>query len=148
MTSYLLDTNILLRSVDPNSENCSLARNAVNKIIEEGGNCYITPQILVEFWVVATRPINVNGLGWTTQKTQEEINEFLSQFSLLVETADIFLFWLNLVSEYDIKGKRTHDIRLIAVMKTYNITHLLTFNPTDFIPIPNITILRPQDLIQ
>ena len=119
----------------------------MNKIIEEGVTCYITSQILVEFWVVATRPTDVNGLGWTVKKTQQEINEFLSQFSLLAETADIFLFWLSLVSEYDIKGKRTHDIRLIAVMKTYNITHLLTFNPTDFIPIPNITILRPQDII-
>ena len=145
--NYLLDTNILLRSIDPNSESYSLARNAVNKIIEEGGTCYITSQILVEFWVVATRPTDVNGLGWTVKKTQQEINDFLSQFSLLAETADIFLLWFSLVSEYNIKGKRTHDIRLLAVMKTYKITHLLTFNPTDFIPIPNITILRPQDII-
>ncbi len=145
--NYLLDTNILLRSVDPNSSNYSVARNAVNKIIEEGGTCYITSQILVEFWVVATRPTDVNGLGWTVKKTQQEINDFLSQFSLLAEIPDIFLFWLSLVSEYEIKGKRTHDIRLIAVMKIYKITHLLTFNPTDFIPIPNITILRPQDII-
>ncbi|ACB54491.1 hypothetical protein cce_5145 [Crocosphaera subtropica ATCC 51142] len=145
--NYLLDTNILLRSVDPNSSSYSLARNAVNKIIEEGGNCYITSQVLVEFWVVATRPTDVNGLGWTVKKTQKEIEEFLAQFPLLTETADIFLFWLNLVTEYEIKGKRIHDIRLLAVMKTYKITHLLTFNPTDFIPIPNITILRPQNII-
>lgn len=148
MTNYLLDTNILLRSVDPNSESYSLVRNAVNNLVSEGGNCYITPQVLVEFWVVATRPINVNGLGWTTQKSQEEINEFLDQFYLLTENADVFPVWLSLVTEYDIKGKRAHDIRLLAVMKIHQITHLLTFNPTDFIPIPNITILRPQDLIQ
>ncbi len=46
-----------------------------------------------------------------------------------------------------VKGKRTHDIRLLAVMKASKITHLLTFNPDDFIPVPNITIVHPQDFI-
>jgi predicted nucleic acid-binding protein len=83
MMNYLLDTNILLRSADPNSESYFLVRNAVNSLIEEGGTCYITPQVLIEFWAVATRPLNVNGLGWTAQKTHQEINQILSQFSLL-----------------------------------------------------------------
>ncbi|MDJ0539007.1 MAG: PIN domain nuclease, partial [Microcystis sp. M53603_WE2] len=60
---------------------------------------------------------------------------------------DIFPLWFQLVTIYNIKGKRTHDIRLLAVMKASNITHLLTFNPDDFIRIPNITIVHPQDFI-
>jgi hypothetical protein len=121
--------------------------NVVDMIIRQGGECLITSQILIEFWVVATRPNDVNGLGWTTQKTQQEIDQILSQFSLLEESPDIFPLWFQLVTIYNIKGKRTHDIRLLAVMKAFNITHLLTFNPDDFIPIPNITILHPQDFI-
>lgn len=116
-------------------------------IIRQGGECLITSQILIEFWVVATRPKDVNGLGWTTQKTQHEINQILSQFFLLEESPDIFSLWFQLVTTYNIKGKRTHYIRLLAVMKASNITHLLTFNPDDFIPIPNITIVHPQDFI-
>ena len=147
MTQYLLDTNILLRASDPNSSSYPLIMNVVDMIIRQGGECLITSQILIEFWVVATRPKDVNGLGWTTQKTQQEINQILSQFSLLEESPDIFPLWFQLVTIYNIKGKRTHDIRLLAVMKAFNITHLLTFNPDDFIPIPNITILHPQDFI-
>jgi predicted nucleic acid-binding protein len=121
--------------------------NFVNLIIRQGGKCLITPQVLIEFWAVATRPLNVNGLGWTAKKTQEEINQILSQFSLLEETPDIFPLWFQLVTDYNIKGKRTHDLRLLAVMKAHNITHLLTFNSEDFIPLPNITIVQPQDFI-
>jgi len=147
MTQYLLDTNILLRASDPNSSSYPLIMNVVDMIIRQGGECLITSQILIEFWVVATRPNDVNGLGWTTQKTQHEINQVLSQFSLLEESPDIFPLWFQLVTTYNIKGKRTHDIRLLAVMKASNITHLLTFNPDDFIPIPNITIVHPQYFI-
>lgn len=44
-------------------------------------------------------------------------------------------------------GKRTHDARIVAVMLANGITHLLTFNPSDFVGISSITITRPQDLI-
>jgi predicted nucleic acid-binding protein len=145
MTRYLLDTNILLRACDPNSESYPIVINSINEIIEQGGEIVITPQVLIEFWVVATRPLNVNGLGWTTHKARQEIEQILSQFSLLKETPDIFSFWFQLVSEYNIQGKRTHDIRLLAVMKAHHITHLLTFNPDDFISLAEITIVRPRE---
>ena len=147
MTQYLLDTNILLRGSDPNSPSYSLVMNSINKLIEEGKQCLITPQVLIEFWVVATRPLEVNGLGWTPKKTQEEISIILSQFSLLEDNPNIFTIWFKLVKNYNIQGKRTHDIRLLAVMIVYNIPYLLTFNPRDFISIPNITIIHPQDII-
>ena len=147
MTQYLLDTNILLRGSDPNSPSYSLVMNSINKLIEEGKQCLITPQVLIEFWVVATRPLEVNGLGWTPKKTQEEISIILSQFSLLEDNPNIFTIWFKLVKNYNIQGKRTHDIRLLAVMIVYNIPYLLTFNPRDFIQLPNITIIHPQDII-
>lgn len=147
MTQYLLDTNILLRGSDPNSPSYSLVMNSINKLIEEGKQCLITPQVLIEFWVVATRPLEVNGLGWTPKKTQQEISIILSQFSLLEDNPNIFPIWFKLVKNYNIQGKRTHDIRLLAVMIVYNIPYLLTFNPRDFIQLPNITIIHPQDII-
>jgi predicted nucleic acid-binding protein len=78
MIKYLLDTNILLRACDPNSSSYLVAMNAVDTIIKQGGECFITSQNLVEFWVVATRPIDVNGLGWTTSKTSTEIKQILA----------------------------------------------------------------------
>lgn len=147
MPQYLLDTNILLRSRDPNSPSYQLVSNCVDLLVSRGDSCVITAQVLVEFWVVATRPIPVNGLGWTPEETRAKTAQLLSQFALLPETDDIFTTWLDLVTTYRVMGKRTHDLRLIAVMLTHNVTHLLTLNPRDFPTVPNLTIVQPQDLL-
>lgn len=69
MTNYLLDTNIILRFTDTNSAEYDLINTAISQILVEGGQCFITSQVITEFWVVATRPMSVNGLGWTVEKT-------------------------------------------------------------------------------
>lgn len=107
MIKYLLDTNILLRVADKSSQEHHLVVKSVTKILENENQCVITAQVLVEFWVVATRPLNVNGLGWTPEQTSEKINLFINQFILLAETPEIFSHWFNLVIKYNIKGKRT-----------------------------------------
>jgi predicted nucleic acid-binding protein len=147
MNQYLLDTNILLRAADTSSATHSLSNNAINQIIIDRNECVITSQVLIEFWVVATRPTDVNGLGWSISQTEYHVNDLLNNFTLLPETPDIFTNWLKLVTDHDIKGKRTHDIRLLAVMKAHDITHLLTFNPQDFIQIPEIKIVHPQEIV-
>lgn len=105
---------------------------------------FITSQNIVEFWVVATRPTQVNGLGWSVEQTRTEIEQILSQFPQLEETPQIFPHWLNLVTSYQIQGKRVHDARLVAVMLAHGVTHLLTFNPDDFRSINEIVVVHPQ----
>lgn len=147
MSRYLLDTNILLRAVDPASTDYNTAVNAIAHLLTQTYECCITAQVLIEFWVVATRPTAVNGLGWSIEQTQLEIEQLLDQFPFLDDTPQIFTTWLQLVNQYAVKGKRTHDIRLLAVMMTHAITNLLTFNPSDFIAVPGIAIVHPQDII-
>lgn len=148
MNLYLLDTNILLRIADTSSPQHSLALAAITNILSKGDKCVITSQVLIEFWVVATRPVEVNGLGWTTELTAEKMRQFIAQFRILKETQEIFTNWFKLVTTYNIRGKRTHDIRLLAVMTVYQIPYLLTLNPSDFIPVPDITIIQPQNLLE
>ncbi|HEY9850808.1 MAG TPA: hypothetical protein V6D28_15180 [Leptolyngbyaceae cyanobacterium] len=90
MATYLLDTNILLRSSDPTSPSQALADISVTRLLSRNDRLYITSQNIVEFWVVATRPAQVNGLGWSVQQTHTEIEQILSQFPLLEETPEIF----------------------------------------------------------
>jgi predicted nucleic acid-binding protein len=90
VTKYLLDTNILLRASDRTSPRYDLAVNSVASLIAQGHKCVITPQVLIEFWVVATRPIDVNGLGWSVERTESKINQLISQFTLVEETEAIF----------------------------------------------------------
>ncbi|MBC5795455.1 type II toxin-antitoxin system VapC family toxin [Sphaerospermopsis sp. LEGE 00249] len=124
----------------------NLIRNTISEILLRGGQCFITSQVIIEFWVVATRPVNVNGLGWTVEQTTQAVQMLISQFDLLAETPDVFSIWLNLVTTYNISGKRTHDIHILAVMIAHNISHVLTLNPKDFIDVPEITIIHPENM--
>jgi predicted nucleic acid-binding protein len=146
MTNYLLDTNILLRSRDIISPDFHLVDKTIKYLISNNHQCFITSQVIIEFWVVATRPVNVNGLGWTVEQTTQAVQMLINQFDLLEETPDVFSIWLNLVTTYNISGKRTHDIHILAVMLAHNITHILTLNPKDFIAVPEITIIHPQSM--
>lgn len=84
-----------------------------------------------------------------TQTISGKLKEFwlLNRFPLLEESQQIFSNWLELVTVNGVIGKRTHDIRIVATMLACEITHLLTFNPSDFAVTSSITIVRPQDLV-
>jgi predicted nucleic-acid-binding protein len=90
MAAYLLDTNILLRSSDPDSPWQILADTSVTQLLMKNHQLWITSQNIIEFWVVATRPVNVNGLGWSIEKTRTELEQILNQFPKLEETPQIF----------------------------------------------------------
>ncbi|QEI44125.1 hypothetical protein BMF77_04753 [Dolichospermum sp. UHCC 0315A] len=146
MSNYLLDTNILLRSRDTTSPDFHLVDKTIKYLISNNHQCFITSQVIIEFWVVATRPVNVNGLGWTGKQTTQAVQMLINQFDLLEEIPDVFSIWLNLVTTYNISGKRTHDIHILAVMLAHNISHILTLNPKDFIAVPEVTIIHPQSI--
>lgn len=90
---YLVDTNILLRSCQPDHPMYSAASTAVEILLLQGNNLYITPQNIVEFWNVATRPLNKNGLGMTVQQANNEVDSFESLISLKLDTPTIHQHW-------------------------------------------------------
>lgn len=144
MTSYLLDTNVVMRFCNPDDVQHQSATDAIARLLMQSDECFLASQVIVEFWVVATRPTQVNGLGWTVEQTRSTIDQLLERFPLLEESPQIFSNWLDLVTTNRVMGKRTHDARIIAAMLTNGITHLLTFNPGDFSGISNITVTHPQ----
>jgi predicted nucleic acid-binding protein len=148
MTNFLLDTNILLRMADEGAPQHLLAGEAVSILLARGNEVYVTAQNLIEFWAVATRPREANGFGWNTEQTASEIEQIRNRFPLLADSPEIVTRWLTLVTDQDIKGKKVHDARLVAVMQGHGVTQLLTFNTDDFKGYPNITLLHPQDVGQ
>jgi predicted nucleic acid-binding protein len=64
---------------------------------------------------------------------------------MLEDQAGIFPAWLQLVKQYDVQGKKVHDARLVAVMQTHSISHLLTFNVDDFHRFAGITAVHPSE---
>lgn len=61
----LADTNILLRSLHLQHPHHDVAKNALKLLRLRNETLCVAPQNLVEFWAVATRPLNENGLGMT-----------------------------------------------------------------------------------
>jgi len=143
---YLADTNILLRWVTPADPQHSLAVNAVKALQRHGETVHITPQNLIEFWNVATRPAAKNGLGMSPAEAERQVESLEMLFPLVPDTPDVYREWRRLVSEAGVSGVKVHDARLAAVMLANGLTHVLTFNPDDFRRFPGITVVTPQDV--
>ena len=59
----LIDTNVLLRSAEPGHAHYQSSVDSIDILRRMGHELTIVPQVLYEFWSVATRPIVNNGLG-------------------------------------------------------------------------------------
>ncbi len=145
-TSYLLDTNLLTRSAQPQAPEYPIATAAIAKLLRQGDRLCLTPQNLIEFWAVATRPVSARGLDLTAAQAAAELHYFQNIFDLLPDVPAIYDAWLRLVLTHDVQGKQAHDARLVAVMKAHGITHLLTFNIADFRRFSEITLVHPRDV--
>lgn len=93
MSRYLLDTNIVLRFSDPRDRQHNLVTDAVFRVTAQGDQCVITSQVLIEFWVVATRPVTVNGFGWSVEQTRASIDRLLNIFPRLEDRPEVFPIW-------------------------------------------------------
>jgi predicted nucleic acid-binding protein len=61
--NVLVDTNLLTRAAEPAHPMHEIAARAVAELSRRDERLYLVPQVLVELWVVATRPTGENGLG-------------------------------------------------------------------------------------
>src|SRR3989442_13011795 len=144
--SFLVDTNVLLRSIQQTHPMHVDAERATTLLIIQGQPVSIIAQNLVEFWAVATRPAVNNGLALSIDETARHVDMFKRVFTLLADNPDIFLEWERLVDQHKVIGRQVHDARLVAAMKVHKVTHLLTFNTDDFKRYDGITIVDPKDV--
>lgn len=144
---FLVDSNILLRHVEPKHPMHTEAVDAVAALLNAGESVFIIPQNISEFWNVCTRPLNKNGLGFTPAQTDTELNHIESLLTVLLDNALIYPEWRQLVVNHAVSGVQVHDARIVAAMKAHHITNLVTFNSADFKRYTGITVMTPQDVI-
>jgi predicted nucleic acid-binding protein len=130
--AFLIDASVLVRLANAADAHHAVAARAVLELHRRGESLHITPQVLVEFRNVATRPKAVNGAGLPIVDAEAHAATFESKFPLLADTADVYPAWKTLVSALGIIGKQVHDARLVAVCHVHRATHLLTFNFSHF----------------
>ena len=111
----LLDTNVLLRIVDKSSSQHLAAAEAV-RIISERSRIVIVPQIAHEFWAVATRSAESNGLGMNVSQADQHLMDIVDEFPLLRDERGILQHWWELVRKHSVAGVRSYDARIVAAM--------------------------------
>ena len=139
----LIDTNILLRSAQPNHPLYPQATSAVAKLMRDRHEVFVCAQNVVEFWNVATRPAELNGLGLSQEEALLEVSSIEGFFTLLPDVPSIYATWKEVVREHRVQGVKVYDTRLVAVMTVYRVDSVLTFNAADFKRYTSIAILHP-----
>ena len=148
MSSWLLDTNMLLRSIDQSCAEYKCANDALVGITERGHEQHVANQSMFEFWVVATRSVERNGLGLPVAQVASLLDQFEEDYINQPDPPSLLGEWRRLVYRYSIKSFKAHDIRLVAYARVSGIPRLLTFNTEDFKALNSeIEVVSPHDFL-
>jgi predicted nucleic acid-binding protein len=142
---HLADTNILIHSIDQTHAMHSDAVTALRSLLRSGERVYVTPQNIIEFWNVCTRPLDRNGLGLSPAEADRETSRLEGVLTLLPDVPAIYFEWRRLVVAHSVSGVRVHDARIVAAMNVYGVSNLLTFNGPDFTRYLGIQVVHPKD---
>ena len=149
--AHPLDTGVLLRLVNAQDEMHAVVRQAVQCLLDRQEELFTTTQDVAEYWNVATRAVDQNGLGLpiaTAANLLETIIE--ATCAVLVEQASVYGELKRLVRTYNVSGKQVHDARLTAMMIAWKVDAVLTLNDRDFrrYEPEGIAIVTPSSLAQ
>jgi predicted nucleic acid-binding protein len=139
----LVDTNVLLRMVQPSHSMHAQAMSVVTALRMQDEMLCVVPQVLYEFWVVATRPVQPNGLGMTAAEADVDLAKIIQRFRLIRDERAIFDPWRRLVTQHQVLGKNAHDARLVAAMQRHGIARIVSFDASDFKRFPGVTVVDP-----
>ena len=138
---YIPDTNNLLRFAIRADAQHAVVLSAIRKLKANGDKIYILPQTCVEFWNVCTRPTSRNGFGLSVQQANHSLRLVEKIFPLLPDDENVHREWRKLVVNFGVSGVQIHDARIAAAMLVHQVTHILTFNTSDFARYSNIGIV-------
>jgi predicted nucleic acid-binding protein len=120
---------------------------AVTCLADTSNIVYVCAQVIIESYVVLSRPVEVNGLGYTVPETRQFLLDVEESFPCLQEPLDIGKQWSSLMMKYSVIGKQAHDARIVALMLAHGVTRILTLNPNDFTRYSGIVAITPQEII-
>lgn len=147
--SIVVDSNILCRLARRDDPQHEAARVAVETCLQRGEELLLTPQAQREFWVVATRPREQNGLGLGPSHAAQHLKDFEQFSSFVPDTPAVHQNWQRIVARYEVSGKDAHDALYVAAMEAHGVTQILTFNGEDFCRYePRIVIISPEQLLK
>ena len=129
----MFDTNILTAFRD--EENRAHRRVLAFAAEQWQDGILVAPQSLYEYYAVASRPKDVNGLGRSPEDAARDVLRFRQSFTVLPDPPNLLDAWLELCREHGVSGKPAHDARLAAYARLHGIVTLVTLNARDFRPL-------------
>ncbi|MBA3311860.1 MAG: PIN domain-containing protein [Planctomycetaceae bacterium] len=136
----------MLRLAEPSHTSHTAVADAVEQMRRSGRRLVILPQIVYEFWAVATRSMVANGLGMTAAEADRLIDEFTRRIPVVRDERGVYERWRELVTSYRVSGVNSFDARIVAGMLRHGIPTLLTTNARDFAKYTEIEVLTPENM--
>jgi predicted nucleic acid-binding protein len=136
-----LDTNVLLSVTDQSREHHQASIHFLDDCRSQGVRLFLSGQVMREYLVVATRPVESNGLGLAPAKASHNLETFMEVARLLPENGETAKQLRTLVSTHALVGKRIHDAGIVATMRSHGLSHLKTWNPDDFARFPGLHLI-------
>ena len=145
-TPYLIDSNILIRWVQPSEPDYPIVESALEALASQGAILCYTSQNVAEFWNACTRPADRNGYGLLPQEADQRARLFEMRLRLLADNLAVHQEWRRLIVTHSVSGVRVHDARLVAAMRVFGVKRILTFNERDFARYADIEAIHPSSI--
>lgn len=125
----VVDTNILLAATDRSR---AAHTSAIDFLNHDERHHAVTPQIVREYLAVATRPVDVNGLGLSADEAVSNLRQLLDDMVLLPENLSTTAGLMDLIGTHPAIGKQIHDANIVAVAITHRARVIVTDNARHF----------------
>ena len=140
----LLDTNILVYAADETSPFHQSAVALREKGLRNEISLCICPQVLNEFFAIATNPRRVSSPRTQKEAILEMEKYFHSKNILKIYPGpEIIDRIIDLLKRHEITKQEIFDLQLVATMLSNNVTRLYTYNQEDFYKFKEIEVLSP-----
>lgn len=137
----LVDTNVLLRAMNPGLELHTEAEKIIYRLWSEEVELWISRQVIREYLVQVTRP-QFLAPALTLGQVLTQLETILSLFRVADDTSRVATQRIDLITAFPTSGKQIHDANIIAVMLVNGIDTLVTQNLDDMKRFaPKITLI-------
>ncbi len=139
--TVVLDTNVLLAATDPTRASHRQALSVFEDRTWQQRTLVLSGQVVREYLVVATRPVEQNGLELHSREALTNIAAFIKRTIKIDENELVRRRLRELLDRYELEGKRIHDANIVATMLARGVQYLLTENGNDFAFCPQVEVL-------
>jgi hypothetical protein len=106
---------------------CAQPTHAVSKVIRQKDAVFFCSQNIAEFWNVATRPADLNGLGLSREEVLQEVSSIERLLTFLPDIPAIYPAWKEIVADNKVQGQPESPEPTLSI--SYRISGKFTFLP-------------------